>query len=132
MPASTLYSWDSKSTYIHELPYFKGMSMSPGVKAVIAKSFERTHCASSLGEDADTLGLTGHERFTLDLPNCVRDIRPGQDVTLVTDSGKSFVCQDVTVALQRNPHWAVVERRPMAAPPNSRTQSLFRGPPDTH
>ncbi|KAK4773944.1 hypothetical protein SAY87_028963 [Trapa incisa] len=62
---------------------------APGVKAVIAKSFERTHCASSLGEDADTLGLTGHERFTLYLPNCVRDIRPGQDVTLVTDSESS-------------------------------------------
>ncbi|KAK4791769.1 hypothetical protein SAY86_032182 [Trapa natans] len=238
VPASTLYSWDSKSTYIHEPPYFKGMSMSPpgphgvkeaycllnfgdsittdhispagsihrdspaarylmehgvdrrdfnsygsrrgndevmargtfanirlvnkllkgevgpktihipsgeklsvfdaamryrsdgqgtiilagaeygsgssrdwaakgpmllGVKAVIAKSFERIHRSNLVGmgiiplcfkpgEDADTLGLTGHEQFTIDLPNSVRDIRPGQDVTVVTTSGKSFVC----------------------------------------
>ncbi|OWM91227.1 hypothetical protein CDL15_Pgr000171 [Punica granatum] len=29
--SSTLYSWDSSSTYIHKPPYFKGMSMSsPG------------------------------------------------------------------------------------------------------
>lgn len=43
------------------------------------------------GEDADTLGLTGHERYTIDLPSHVNEIRPGQDVTVVTDSGKTFV-----------------------------------------
>lgn len=71
---------------------------------MIAKSFERIHRSNLVGmgiiplcfkpgEDAETLGLTGHERFTIDLPNCARDIRPGQDVTVVTDSGKSFVCR---------------------------------------
>lgn len=44
------------------------------------------------GEDADTLGLTGHERYTVHLPTKVSDIKPGQDVTVTTDTGKSFVC----------------------------------------
>lgn len=44
------------------------------------------------GEDAETLGLTGHERYTIDLPSSVSEIRPGQDVTVVTDNGKSFTC----------------------------------------
>lgn len=74
-----------------------------GVKAVIAKSFERIHRSNLVGmgiiplcfkpgEDAETLGLTGHERYTIDLPSNVREIRPGQDVTVLTDNGKSFTC----------------------------------------
>ncbi|KAL4334495.1 hypothetical protein GQ457_07G013430 [Hibiscus cannabinus] len=74
-----------------------------GVKAVIAKSFERIHRSNLVGmgiiplcfkpgEDADTLGLTGHERYSIDLPNKISEIRPGQDVTVTTDSGKSFTC----------------------------------------
>ncbi|OVA03373.1 Aconitase A/isopropylmalate dehydratase small subunit [Macleaya cordata] len=74
-----------------------------GVKAVIAKSFERIHRSNLVGmgiiplcfkagEDAETLGLTGHERYTIDLPSKVSEIRPGQDVTVKTDTGKSFTC----------------------------------------
>jgi aconitate hydratase len=74
-----------------------------GVKAVITKSFERIHRSNLVGmgiiplcykagEDADSLGLTGHERFTIDLPTNVSEIRPGQDVTITTDNGKSFTC----------------------------------------
>ncbi|XP_058090875.1 aconitate hydratase 1 [Magnolia sinica] len=74
-----------------------------GVKAVIAKSFERIHRSNLVGmgiiplcfkpgEDAETLGLTGHERYSIDLPSSVSEIKPGQDVTVVTDSGKSFTC----------------------------------------
>ncbi|OMO72291.1 Aconitase A/isopropylmalate dehydratase small subunit, swivel [Corchorus olitorius] len=74
-----------------------------GVKAVIAKSFERIHRSNLVGmgiiplcfksgEDADTLGLTGHERYTIDLPSDISEIRPGQDVTVTTDNGKSFTC----------------------------------------
>ncbi|CAA3010903.1 aconitate hydratase, cytoplasmic [Olea europaea subsp. europaea] len=74
-----------------------------GVKAVIAKSFERIHRSNLVGmgivplcfksgEDADTLGLTGHERYTIDLPSNINEIRPGQDVTIQTDTGKSFTC----------------------------------------
>jgi len=44
-------------------------------------------------EDADSLGLTGHERFTIRLPSNVNEIQPGQDVEVVTDSGKSFTCK---------------------------------------
>lgn len=75
-----------------------------GVKAVIAKSFERIHRSSLVGmgviplcfkpgEDADSLGLTGHERFTIRLPSDVSEIQPGQDVEVVTDTGKSFTCK---------------------------------------
>ncbi|KAL2331837.1 hypothetical protein Fmac_019418 [Flemingia macrophylla] len=74
-----------------------------GVKAVIAKSFERIHRSNLVGmgiiplcfksgEDADTLGLTGHERYTIDLPSNISEIRPGQDVTVTTNTGKSFTC----------------------------------------
>ncbi|GFY99146.1 aconitase 1 [Actinidia rufa] len=74
-----------------------------GVKAVIAKSFERIHRSNLVGmgiiplcfkhgEDADSLGLTGHERYTIDLPSNISEIRPGQDVTVRTDTGKSFTC----------------------------------------
>ncbi|KAD4178874.1 hypothetical protein E3N88_27465 [Mikania micrantha] len=77
--------------------------MLQGVKAVIAKSFERIHRSNLVGmgiiplcfkagEDADTLGLTGHERYTIDLPAQVSDIKPGQDVNVTTDNGKSFTC----------------------------------------
>lgn len=70
---------------------------------MIAKSFERIHRSNLVGmgivplcfkagEDADSLGLTGHERFTIDLPSKLSEIRPGQDVTVRTDNGKSFTC----------------------------------------
>ena len=70
---------------------------------MIAKSFERIHRSNLVGmgiiplcfkagQDADTLGLTGHERYTIDLPSNISEIRPGQDVTVTTDNGKSFTC----------------------------------------
>ncbi len=73
------------------------------MKAVIAKSFERIHRSNLVGmgiiplcfkpgEDVETLGLTGHERYTIDLPSKISDIRAGQDVTVTTDNGKSFTC----------------------------------------
>ena len=77
--------------------------MLQGVKAVIAKSFERIHRSNLVGmgiiplcfkpgQDADSLGLNGHERYTIGLPSSISDIRPGQDVTVTTDNGKSFTC----------------------------------------
>ncbi|RAL41828.1 hypothetical protein DM860_009010 [Cuscuta australis] len=74
-----------------------------GVKAVIAKSFERIHRSNLVGmgiiplcfkagEDAETLGLTGKERYSIDLPSKISEIRPGQDVTVQTDTGKTFAC----------------------------------------
>ncbi|XP_057457857.1 aconitate hydratase, cytoplasmic [Lotus japonicus] len=93
-----------------------------GVKAVIAKSFERIHRSNLVGmgiiplcfksgEDADTLGLTGHERFSIDLPNNISEIRPGQDVTVRTDSGKSFTCTvrfDTEVELEYFNHGGIL------------------------
>lgn len=70
---------------------------------MIAKSFERIHRSNLVGmgiiplcfkagEDAETLGLTGDERYSIDLPSNINYIRPGQDITVKTDSGKSFTC----------------------------------------
>jgi aconitate hydratase len=61
-----------------------------GVKAVIARSFERIHRSNLVfmgvlplefpqGEDADSLGLTGHEAFDIDLP---QQLEPLQEVTV--------------------------------------------------
>lgn len=93
-----------------------------GVKAVISKSFERIHRSNLVGmgiiplcfksgEDADTLGLTGHERYTIDLPNKISEIKPGQDVTVTTDTGKSFTCTarfDTEVELEYFNHGGIL------------------------
>ncbi|KAL3716154.1 hypothetical protein ACJRO7_007856 [Eucalyptus globulus] len=51
-----------------------------GTKTVIAKSFEQIHRSNLVG-----MGI---------IPLCfnVSEIRPGQDITVETDNGKSFVC----------------------------------------
>ena len=70
---------------------------------MIAKSFERIHRSNLVGmgiiplcfkagEDAETLGLTGEEKFNIELPDSVAEIRPGQDIAVTTDSGKAFTC----------------------------------------
>ncbi|KAL0362276.1 UNVERIFIED_CONTAM: Aconitate hydratase 3, mitochondrial [Sesamum calycinum] len=64
------------------------------------------------GEDADTLGLTGHERYTIDLPTKISDIRPGQDITVTTDNGKSFTCTlrfDTEVELAYFDHGGILQ-----------------------
>ncbi|HEX2646839.1 MAG TPA: aconitate hydratase, partial [Candidatus Dormibacteraeota bacterium] len=59
-----------------------------GVRAVIAESFERIHRSNlvgmgilplvyAAGENAQTLGLTGHERFTI---RGLEQLKPGQNV----------------------------------------------------
>ncbi|KAH7848316.1 hypothetical protein Vadar_001140 [Vaccinium darrowii] len=68
-------------------PEVLGTGLPRGVKAVIAKSFESTHRSNLVGmgiiplcfkdgEDAETLGLTGHERY----------------ISVSADNGKSFTC----------------------------------------
>lgn len=65
---------------------------------MIAKSFERIHRSNLVGmgiiplcfkagQDAESLGLTGKEKFDIELP---KDIKPGMDVTVKTDTGKEF------------------------------------------
>ncbi|PVH48043.1 hypothetical protein PAHAL_4G226200 [Panicum hallii] len=83
--------WDAKGTKLL------------GVKAVIAKSFERIHRSNLVGmgivplcfksgEDMESLGLTGHEQYTIHLPTSVHEMRPGQDIVVATNTGKSFTC----------------------------------------
>ncbi|KAH7850411.1 hypothetical protein Vadar_032461 [Vaccinium darrowii] len=68
-------------------PEFLGTGLPRGVKAVVAKSFESTHRSNLVGmgiiplcfkdgEDAETLGLTGHERY----------------ISVSADNGKPFTC----------------------------------------
>lgn len=70
---------------------------------MISKSFERIHRSNLVGmgiiplcfktgEDAETLRLTGEELYTIELPSNVSEIKPGQDVTVITNNGKSFTC----------------------------------------
>jgi len=65
-----------------------------GVRAVIAESFERIHRSNLVGmgiiplqykagESADSLKLTGHEKFTIDLPD---NLQTQQDVTVHVSS----------------------------------------------
>ncbi|KAF5949317.1 hypothetical protein HYC85_011310 [Camellia sinensis] len=65
---------------------------SPSILACIVSSSVPFSNYWNHGEDADSLGLTGHERYTIDLPNIINEIRLGQDVTVRTDTGKSFTC----------------------------------------
>ena len=69
-----------------------------GIKAVIAESYERIHRSNLVGmgliplqfldgENAEVLGLTGHETLTIDLPH---DLSPQQHVTVTTDAGETF------------------------------------------
>jgi len=71
-----------------------------GIRAVIAESYERIHRSNLVGmgivplqyqkgETAETLGLTGKEKFDIELPG-PDSLKPGQEVNVVTDSGKSF------------------------------------------
>lgn len=93
------------------------------VKAVIARSFEQIHRSNLVrmgiiplcfkaGENTETLGLTGHERYNIDLPSNVSEIRPGQDVTVATDNGKSFTCTlrfDTEVELTYFDHGGILQ-----------------------
>ncbi|XP_039281757.1 cytoplasmic aconitate hydratase isoform X2 [Nilaparvata lugens] len=69
-----------------------------GVKAVIAESYERIHRSNLVGmgliplqflpgETADSLGLTGQETYTIELPG---DLQPKQQLTVRLDTGKHF------------------------------------------
>jgi len=69
-----------------------------GINAVIAVSFERIHRSNLVGmgiiplqfkqgETADTLGLTGKEQFTIDMPS---EIKTGQEITVKASNGVTF------------------------------------------
>ncbi|CAD7687689.1 unnamed protein product [Nyctereutes procyonoides] len=69
-----------------------------GIKAVLAESYERIHRSNLVGmgvipleylpgETADTLGLTGRERYTIIIPD---NLTPRMKVQVQLDSGKTF------------------------------------------
>ncbi|KAJ7554965.1 hypothetical protein O6H91_05G017500 [Diphasiastrum complanatum] len=95
--AGAEYGSGSSRDWAAKGPYLQG------VKAVIAKSFERIHRSNLVGmgiiplcfkpgQDADSLGLTGYEKFSINLPSDIKEINPGQDISVTTDSGKQFTC----------------------------------------
>ncbi|KAM5300351.1 cytoplasmic aconitate hydratase [Ctenodactylus gundi] len=69
-----------------------------GIKAVLAESYERIHRSNLVGmgvipleylpgENADSLGLTGRERYTVVIP---QDLKPRMKVQVKLDTGKTF------------------------------------------
>lgn len=69
-----------------------------GIKAVLAESYERIHRSNLVGmgvipleylpgETADTLGLTGRERYTISIPE---NLKPRMKVQVKLDTGKTF------------------------------------------
>ena len=73
------------------------------MKIVNSKSFEHIHHNNLVGmgiiplclkssEDAKLLGITGHKRYSIDIPNDFTQSKPGQDITVKTNIGKLFTC----------------------------------------
>jgi len=72
-----------------------------GIKAVIAESFERIHRSNLVGmgiiplqfingQNASSLGLTGLEKYTINIPE---DVQPGQNIEIEVSEGRNFVAQ---------------------------------------
>lgn len=91
--AGAEYGSGSSRDWAAKGPYLQG------VKAVIAQTFERIHrsnlvgmgilpCEFKEGENADVLGLTGKEQFTIKLNG--GDQKVNQDIQVTTKCGKSF------------------------------------------
>jgi len=90
-----------------------------GIKAVIAESYERIHRSNLVGmgivplqykpgDTAESLGLTGKEKYTIELPN---DIKTGQLVTVRLSDGRSFevICRfDTEVELTYFRHGGIL------------------------
>ncbi|XP_032643338.1 cytoplasmic aconitate hydratase [Chelonoidis abingdonii] len=69
-----------------------------GIKAILAESYERIHRSNLVGmgviplqylpgEDAESLGLTGRERYTIVIPE---ELTPRMKVQIKLDTGKTF------------------------------------------
>lgn len=86
-----------------------------GIKAVIAESYERIHRSNLVGmgivplqylngQNAETLGLTGHETFDIILPE---NVHPHEKIDIIASSGKKFQVivrfdTDVDIAYYKN------------------------------
>lgn len=91
--AGSEYGSGSSRDWAAKGPYLQG------VKCVIAQSFERIHrsnlvgmgilpCEFHKGQNADSLGLTGEEQFTIKLNG--GDLKVNGDVQITTKCGKTF------------------------------------------
>lgn len=90
-----------------------------GVKAVIAISFERIHRSNLVGmgiiplqfvdgQSADTLGLTGKERYSILLP---ANVKPGQGIEVnVSYFNKSLICKSLYI-LCLGRRWTFVQSK---------------------
>uniref|UniRef100_T1DMJ4 Cytoplasmic aconitate hydratase n=1 Tax=Crotalus horridus TaxID=35024 RepID=T1DMJ4_CROHD len=69
-----------------------------GIKAVLAETYERIHRSNLVGmgviplqylpgQDAESLGLTGRERYTIIIPE---DLTPRMNIQIKLDTGKTF------------------------------------------
>uniref|UniRef100_A0A1I7ZEU1 Cytoplasmic aconitate hydratase n=1 Tax=Steinernema glaseri TaxID=37863 RepID=A0A1I7ZEU1_9BILA len=91
-----------------------------GVKAVIAQSFERIHRSNLIGmgivplqfvegQSADSLGLSGKEQFTIELPE---DLKPGAILPVKVSNGTEFkaLCRfDTEVELTYYRHGGILQ-----------------------
>lgn len=91
-----------------------------GVKVVVAQSYERIHRSNLIGmgilplefkegENADTLGLTGKERFSIDLQG--GNLKVNQEVVVTRDDGKTFTTKcrlDTDVEVQYFKHGGIL------------------------
>ena len=107
-----------------------------GVRAVIAESFERIHRSNLVGmgilplefahgENLQSLGLTGRERFTI---KGIDAIKPGQQVEVEAagDDGKEDHVQDPRARRQPDRGGLPAPRRhPAPGPPRADRQSLM-------
>lgn len=62
------------------------------------------------GEDAETLGLTGRERYTIDLPSSGSDMKPGQDIPVSSETMRSHshVSYDLIPRCEQTLHFVLV------------------------
>lgn len=93
MLAGNEYGSGSSRDWAAKGPYLQG------VKAVIAESYERIHRSNLVGmgvlplqfkkgQNADSLGLNGHETFSINLNG--GNIKVGQELEVTTNTGKKF------------------------------------------
>lgn len=111
-----MYGSGSSRDWAAKGPYLQG------VKAVITVSFEKIHrsnlvgmgvlpCCFREGEDADSLGLTGKERFSIDLTS--KPLEVGQELVVSVNGGeKTFnvLCRlDTAAELEYYRHGGILQ-----------------------
>lgn len=108
------YGTGSSRDWAAKGPYLQG------IKVVVAESYERIHRSNLIGmgilplefkegESADKFGLTGKEKYSIDLQG--GNLKVNQDVEITTDNGKKFVVKcrlDTEVEVQYFKHGGIL------------------------